>query len=390
MRSWFTKMVPRDPHESHRVATPLELFFDLVFVVAINFAAEAFHHDLVEGHVRHGLTSFSMIIFAICWAWINFTWFASAYDNDDALYRLAVFVQMTGALVLAAGVERAFSERDIAIVVIGYVIMRLALVAQWLRAGRSDPAHRTQAYRYAIGITLVQIAWIWLAFWATSFSIWMFAVLVICEMLVPVIAERGNMTPWHPEHIGERYGLFTIIVLGEAVLASALAIQTVVDDRLFDRQMIAIVGGSIVTLYMLWWLYFEYTYNVENILTRARRTFAWGYGHVILWGAVAAVGVGIGACIDFATHHSELSRTASQGALAIPVAIYLISLWVFHDMGHGHSTLQRLATPSVAILVVGTAWLPNAPIWIALLLIALTVYRTILEQQHPDAVRAVH
>ena len=226
VRSWLTKMVPRDPHEAHRVSTPLELFFDLVFVVAINFAAGAFHHDLAENHIRHGLTSFSMIIFAITWAWINFTWFSSAYDNDDALYRLAVFVQMTGALVLAAGVERAFSERDIRIVVVGYVIMRLALVAQWIRAGHADPTHRTQAYRYAIGITVVQIAWIWLGFWANSVTLWMFATLVVCEMLVPVIAERGNMTTWHPEHIGERYGLFTIIVLGEAVLASALAIQT--------------------------------------------------------------------------------------------------------------------------------------------------------------------
>ncbi len=390
MRSWLSKMVQRDAHEAHRVSTPLELFFDLVFVVAINFAADTFHHDLVEGHIRHGLISFSMIVFAITWAWLNFTWFSSAYDTDDALYRLLVFVQMTGALVLAAGVERAFSERDIRIVVIGYIIMRMALVAQWLRAGHSDPVHRATAYRYAVGITVVQMAWIWLGIWSNSVTLWMFATLVVCEILVPVLAERGNMTTWHPEHIGERYELFTIIVLGEAVLASALAIQTVVDDRLFDSQMFAIVGGSIVTLYMMWWLYFQYTSNVEYILTSPIRTFTWGYGHIILWGAVAAVGVGIGSCIDFATHHSELSSTASQAALAIPVAVFLLSLWLFHDMGHGHSTLHRFVTPLVATLVVATTWLPNAPVWIALLLIALTVYRAILEQNHPDAALAAH
>ena len=154
--------------------------------------------------------------------------------------------------------------------------------------------------------------------------------------------------------------------------------------------MFAIIGGSIVTLYTMWWLYFEYTYRAEHLLTRARRTFAWGYGHIILWGAVAAVGVGIGLCIDYATHHSELSRTASQAALAIPVAVFLLSLWLFHDMGHGHSTLHRFATPLVATLVVVTAWLPNAPVWIALLLVALTIYRAILEQNHPEAAHAAH
>lgn len=380
MRSLITRMAPRDPHEAHRASTPLELFFDLVFVVAINFAAEALHHDLIEGHIRHGLTGYAMVIFAISWAWINFTWFASAYDTDDVPYRIAVFVQMTGALVLAAGIERAFSERDIRLVVIGYVIMRLALVSQWIRAGRSDPAHRTTDYRYAAGIALVQAAWIALGFLVSDVKLGYFVILVVCELMVPVWAERPNMTTWHPEHIGERYGLFTIIVLGEAVLASALAIQIVVNDRLFDRQMAATVGGSLLILYMLWWLYFEYTVRAGEVLTSAKRSFTWGYGHIVLWGSVAAVGVGIGIAIDNATHHSELSRTGSQSVLAIAVAIYLLSLWLFHDLTHGHSAVQRFALPIVAALVLATAFVPYAPVWIALLLIGLTAFRTVSER----------
>lgn len=390
MSAWVKKLVPRSPTEAHRVSTPLELFFDLVFVVAINVAAGALHHDLAEHHIRHGLTSYAMVIFAISWAWINFAWFASAYDNDDVLYRIAVFVQMTGALVLAAGIERAFTERDIKLVVVGYVIMRLALVSLWIRAALADPAHRSTDLRFAAGITLVQLAWIALGFSVGEVRLWMFVALMLCELSVPVIAERRNRTTWHPEHIGERYGLFTIIVLGEAVLASALAIQTAVDDRLFDRQMVAIVAGSLVILYMMWWIYFEYTYRAEEVLTSTSRDFTWGYGHIVLWGAVAAVGVGIGLCIDYATHHTELSRTGVQAVLAVAVAVYLISLWLFHDLAHGHSAAQRFVTPLVAALVIATIWLPYGPVWIALLLVGLAAFRTAREQRHPEFEHVTH
>ena len=80
-------MAGRDPHERHRVATPLELLFDLTFVIAFGVAASEFAHALAAGHVGVGLTAFLFATFATCWAWINFTWFASAYDTDDWIYR---------------------------------------------------------------------------------------------------------------------------------------------------------------------------------------------------------------------------------------------------------------------------------------------------------------
>ncbi|MBN9636625.1 MAG: low temperature requirement protein A, partial [Actinobacteria bacterium] len=77
----------RDPHEKHRVATPLELLFDLTFVVAFGVAASELAHMLAAGHVGAGVTGFVFSTFAICLAWINFTWFASAYDTDDWVFR---------------------------------------------------------------------------------------------------------------------------------------------------------------------------------------------------------------------------------------------------------------------------------------------------------------
>jgi low temperature requirement protein LtrA len=101
-------MRPRSPEEAHRAATPLELFFDLVFVVAVAQAGLALHHSLAEGHILEGIIGYTAVFFAIWWAWMNFTWFASAYDCNDVPYRVATFVQLAGALILAAGVPQAF------------------------------------------------------------------------------------------------------------------------------------------------------------------------------------------------------------------------------------------------------------------------------------------
>jgi len=140
-----------------------------------------------------------MVFFAsIWWAWMNFTYFASAYDCDDLPYRLAVFVQIAGALILAAGVPAMFDTRAPNVATVGgYVVMRLAVVAQWLRAAASDPERRTAARRYAVGITVLQLAWVVMLFvprlWVPGFLT--FAAL---ELIVPPWAERAGPTTWHP------------------------------------------------------------------------------------------------------------------------------------------------------------------------------------------------
>jgi low temperature requirement protein LtrA len=226
---WIVPMRPRSPHEAHRPATTLELFFDLVFVVAVAQAGLALHHALAEGHITQAIISYFAVFFAIWWAWMNFTWFASAYDCDDVPYRLATFVQLAGALVLAAGVQRAFEDGDYTIVAAGYVVMRLALVTQYLRAGRANPSRWATAVRYAFGVTVCQVGWVALLFFQGM--VWhpfAFVALGIVELLVPAWGERAGATSWHPGHIAERYGLFTIIVLGESILATSMGIQTAV------------------------------------------------------------------------------------------------------------------------------------------------------------------
>src|SRR6195952_5336816 len=106
------RMVARRVDEEHRVSTPLELLFDLTFVVAVSQIARELAHGIASGHPGHVLPAYLMVFFAIWWAWMNFTWFASAYDTDDVPYRLLTLLQMAGVLVLAAGVSPAVEDKD--------------------------------------------------------------------------------------------------------------------------------------------------------------------------------------------------------------------------------------------------------------------------------------
>src|ERR1044072_2619125 len=219
-------MVARDPAEGHRASTPLELLFDLCFVVAVAQTAGQLHHGLGEGDVLITLVGYLVVFFAIWWAWMGFTWFASAYDCDDVPYRLLVFAQIAGALLMAAGITAMFERRTPNIAVAGgYGVMRLALVVQWLRAAASDPAHRSTARRYAIGIVILQTAWAAMLlepqYWGPGFL-----VLAALDVMLPIWAERASPTTWHPHHITARHGLLTLIVLGESILSANDAIQS--------------------------------------------------------------------------------------------------------------------------------------------------------------------
>ncbi len=132
------RLTARGRDETRRGVSALELFFDLCFIVAIAQAGAQLVHALVEAHTGEGILNYLMIFFAIWWAWMNFTWFASAYDNDDVLYRIATLIQIAGVLVLTAGVSQVFEEHAYMVVVLGYVIMRLTMMAQWLRVARSS------------------------------------------------------------------------------------------------------------------------------------------------------------------------------------------------------------------------------------------------------------
>ncbi len=343
-------MTPRDPHEPHRAATPLELLFDLVTVIAIASAAAGLHHALAADHTAEGVFKFAGAFFAIWWAWMNYTWMASAYDNDDALFRVLTMVVMAGSLTVAAGIDAFFATNSLLMVIIGYVVMRLAVVALWLRAAQGDPARRRTALTYALGIALVQLYWIGLIPFQPLPMGWLIAALLsgwVLELAVPAVAERHGMTPWHRHHIMERYGLLTIIVLGETLLAASAALTHAAGDH-FDIRFVHIALSALVITLAMWWLYFSSEEHLPTVdLSRA---LTWGYGHAPLFAAGAAVGAGFAVLVDIVGGHATISPLAGDYAVAVPAAIYLLALWFVRDRfvlgGARHGVL-----PVFAVLV---------------------------------------
>jgi low temperature requirement protein LtrA len=373
------RMAARSPHEAHRAATPLELFFDLVFVVAIAQAAGSLHHAVSEAHVADGLLGYTIVFFAIWWAWMSFTWFASAYDCDDVPYRLTVFVQMTGALIIAAGVPALFEGQRATTVTVGYLVMRSAVVAHWLRAASSDPPRRTTARRYAMGISVLQLAWLGLLL-LPGFSVTAFFFFVGLELLVPVWAERAARTPWHPHHIAERYGLLTLIVLGESILAAMLAVQSALAGGERLAALAPTMVGGLLTVCSMWWIYFDRP--VHDLLTSFRRAFAWGYGHYVVFASAAAVGAGLAANVDVVAGHSKIGPIGAGYAVAIPAAVYLCCLWLLHHRPEYQRT--RVFGPIAAVLMLLGPFTGQGVLTTGLVLAALVASKLVLRATIAD------
>jgi low temperature requirement protein LtrA len=299
-----------------------------------------------------------MTFAAIWWAWMSFTWFATAYDTDDVPYRIAIFVQMAGALIIAAGIGRAFDGGDWSLVLAGYVVMRFPQVFGWLRAARDDPSHRVQNVRWAMGTAVVQVLWV-VAFLLVPADAWVFAfaLLFAAELAVPIVATRDLASRWQAEHIAERYGLLTIIVLGESVLAGAMAFTSVADAALSDIQLVLLPVGALLLVFTMWWLYFER--SSDDLLTSRQRAFEWGYGHYFIWAAAAAVGAGIAVGVDVLTDHAEVDMATAGAAVAIPVAIYLAGIWALHDLPRPMSRRRLLLTPIGIVCVLLTPLAPQ-------------------------------
>ena len=325
------RMGGRDRHETHRVATPLELLFDLTFVVSFGLAASQLAHALAEGHYAAGLIGFGFASFGVCWAWINFSWFASAYDTDDWIFRVVTMLQMIGVLVFAIGLPRMFASiehgarLDNSVMVLGYVIMRLALVFQWLRAARQDPTRRHACLTYAIAVSLAQVGWIVLIFLDLSIAVAavFVVILALVELWGPIHAERQDGgTPWHTHHIVERHGLFAIIALGEGVVGTVAALSAVIEQQGWTQD-VALVGiaGTGLTFGM-WWVYYMLP-SAPVLHAHRNRSFVWGYTQMLIVTAIVATGAGLHVAAYFIEHKAHIGPVATVLTVAVPVSVFL-------------------------------------------------------------------
>ena len=374
------RMSGRDPHEPNRVATPLELLFDLTFVVAFGIAASELAGMLAQGRVGSGLTSFVFATFAICWAWINFAWFASAYDTDDWVYRLMTMLQMVGVIILALGIPPVYASIahgehvDNRLMVAGYVVMRIALVAQWIRAAMQDPDHRAGCLKYAAAITVAQIGWIGIIIAQTSVPVTflLVAVMTAVEMSAPWLIEtRSGSTRWHAHHIAERYGLLTIIALGEGVIGTVASISAVVATQGWTAGAVLVAVAGTGLTFGMWWIYFVVP---ASALLHAQRGKAipYGYGHIVVFGSIVATGAGMHAAAYYIERQSRLGSVGTVLSVAIPVAIYIGSVYLLYILlVGGRDTFHALLMLLTAAVLAGAVALAAAGVSMAVCLLVI-------------------
>ncbi|EQC33243.1 low temperature requirement protein LtrA [Saprolegnia diclina VS20] len=331
---FHTPMTGRDPKERNRKSTPLEKLFDLTLVVALSAVSNVFATSMQHGdNLFQNTVLFIMLFFAVWNAWLPFTWFASMYDVDDALYRLATLGQMVGLLVVTDGIKYDKSE-----VIAGYVILRLSL--EGLLRGRAaiyDVRHRHLTVRSMAASCTVLVGWVVL-FQATlseeMFEAYYF-VLGLLDIALPSLVAHSNEVRFHAHHISERYAEFTIIIFGECLLS--LSHATVLHGAHgFSYDALAILIGSMLLLFLLWWFYFFIPFG-HVMDANPAAAFRIGIGHFVIHCALAAFATGLYMIAHLANEHDASGSSSGSSApvmstqtaslmVAIPIGLFLFAL----------------------------------------------------------------
>jgi low temperature requirement protein LtrA len=364
-------MRPRDPGEEGRGSSPLELLFDLTFVIGVGAAAENLAEMTASGYPGRAVLGFVLAMFGILVGWINFSWFASAFETDDWGYRIATMIQMIGEVVLALGIPQTFhsieigSQVDVRVLVAGYVVMRIGMLTLWLRVARHSGEYRSVALRNVLAISALQVCWVIFATLRLSLlpTFVVIVVLGAMELLIPVFAQRGAAgTPWHPEHIADRYSAFAIITLGEGVVGTVASSRGALGGLTqlhWDTDAALVVVAGVAMTFAMWWTYFL-TPFATLLAYRPARGYLFGYGHIPLLMAVAATGAGLHGAGIYLNGKSGLNPTEVIGSVAVPVGVYLLTVYGLYTLLFGiadrfHIVLLAATVVLFAAAIVGTA-----------------------------------
>jgi low temperature requirement protein LtrA len=383
-------MVARNHAEEHRQASWLELLFDLSFVVAVAQAASQLEHSLAAGHPGAGLIGYLVVFGAVWWAWMAFTWFANVFDTDDVPYRLLMMVMIAGSLGLAAGVPQIF-QLDFRVAVISYVILRLAYVGQWCRVLRSgDPAWRPVATRMIVLTTISQVGWILFLMVPAEWKLPIFVAWFGADIATPYICGWDARMGGHRHHIVERYGLFTVIVLGESIAAATVAVGEAIKGKVDVFPLLSLALGGLVVVFSLWWIYFDFSTGGGAPERTRKSQYLWGYLHYFVFAALAAVGAGLALCVAWLTDagHMALADWGVAMVVSAAVAAFLLTISLIESVAEGGyekgAVFLKLGVSLAAVasaLAAPLTTVPGSIGLIGLLLAAIVVHGVVIQHR---------
>lgn len=300
-----------------RHATWLELFFDLVFVFAIAELAHLLHSDLSWA----GIAGFAALFIPVWWLWIDFSYYADQFDVDHGPYRLVILGVMFGLVVMALTIHDAL-QGGAADFAMTYTALRLVIIVLYLQAWRFVPQSRELTARYIISFSVAFLLWLTSIVVPEPARFWLWAIALLIEISNgPITYLTIRTVPTQKSHMDERFGLFVIIVLGEAIVAIATGVA---QTEWQWGNMLTGLGGFL-TAVGLWWMYFERADDsVINWALRGGRvallrSYIYGYSHLLAFMGIVATGVGIQSAIEAASGQAFTAeaRTIFCGGVAI-------------------------------------------------------------------------
>ena len=312
--------------EEGRKVTWLELFFDLVFVAAV---AQAGTH-LRDDYSPAGLLRFTLLFVLIWWAWLGHTTFSTRFDTDDVVQRALTALQLFLVAVMAVNATGALDSRDSAGFAAAYSVMRFVLAGQFLRARRVRRA-RALTTRYAAACGVAAGLWLASAFMdpPARFAVWALALAI--DVGTPLVTTRHLVdVPHDAAHLPERYGLFSIILIGES-MAAVMAGMGHQEYWSLRAASAAIFGMAAV--FAIWWAYFDgvdaTAHRMIRSMADATRFQVWSYVHLALYLGIAVMGVGVERVIETATEAPLPSSEAFilfGAAVTVAISMMVIGL----------------------------------------------------------------
>ena len=365
-----------------RRATWLELFFDLIFVAAVAQVGSPLH----TSYSFVALARYAFLFFLIWWAWLGHTLYSTRFDTDDPVQRALTLVQMFTVAVMAANAGEALDSRSAAGFGAAYAAMRVVLVLQYLRA-RSIERSRRLTNGYAAGFGLAATLWLVAAFLDAPERFWIWGAALLVEIATPILCARhDHELPPHPEHLPERFGLFTIILMGESLVAIMRGIES---QETWTPHAASAAFSGMALVFGLWWWYFDGAHAAKERHIRNARDFrlfrVWSYAHFPLYLGVATVGIGVERVIGLGAGgiltRGEAWLLAAAGTV---VMVSLAAIAATSEKARSSRSVAGFVLPhclvAAAILLLPVVALPLVPHVFVIVLAMIVVLQVVLSR----------
>jgi low temperature requirement protein LtrA len=276
-------------YDDDRHANWTELLFDLIFVAAISQLSL----NLGQDYNFMGLLESLPLFFVVWWGWVGHTFYLSRFGIDDFLNRVLTMLQMLAVTILAINVKDALGATGSGFA-ISYAVLRFILVAEYYRVGRNIPETKPLTNHYVLGFLIAAVLWLISAFIPSPWRFIIWGIALLIDLITPISASEKHVKfPPHSSHLPERFGLFTIIVIGEAIVSVVFGISGM--SVTLDREIIGLMG--LLIAFSIWWGYFEEARGAEARVLQAGNKVGkyqlWLYSHFPLMIGIVAVAAGI-------------------------------------------------------------------------------------------------